>query len=102
MRFAEIPGANIKEFLVTILSEAKRLQTQCLSLKGEFWVCREGNSRIVKNSFQRAEGYLGNSPSTLDLNLSLNLLRGNEPRSMEAKGITENPRSSGNSSSFLL
>jgi hypothetical protein len=32
---AEIPGANIKEFLVTILSEAKRPQIQCLSLKGE-------------------------------------------------------------------
>jgi hypothetical protein len=40
---AEIPGANIKEFLVTILSEA--------------------NSRMVKNSFQRAEWYLGNSLS---------------------------------------
>jgi len=60
---AEIPGANIKEFLVTILSEAKRLQIQCLSLKGEFWVCNEANSRMVKNSFQRAEWYLGNRPS---------------------------------------
>jgi len=30
------PGANIKEFLVTILSEAERPQTQCLSPKGEF------------------------------------------------------------------
>ena len=58
---AEIPGANSKEFLVTILSEAKRPQTQCLSLKGEFWVCSEANSGMVKNSFQRAEGYLGNS-----------------------------------------
>ena len=36
------PGANIKEFLVTILSEA--------------------NFRVVKNSFQRAKGGLGNKP----------------------------------------
>jgi len=40
---AEIPGANIKESLVTILSEA--------------------NSRMVQNSFQRAKGDLGNSLS---------------------------------------
>jgi len=40
---AEIPGANSKEFLVTILGEAKRPQTQCLSLKGEFWDCSEAN-----------------------------------------------------------
>jgi hypothetical protein len=33
---AHIPGANIKEFLVTILSEAKRPQRQCLSPQGEF------------------------------------------------------------------
>jgi hypothetical protein len=33
----ESPGANIKEFLVTILSKVKRPQTQCLSPKGEFW-----------------------------------------------------------------
>ena len=51
----------MKEFLVTILGEAKRPQTQCLSLKGEFWVCSEANSGMVKNSFQRAEGYLGNN-----------------------------------------
>ena len=38
----ESPGANIKEFLVTILSEA--------------------NFRMVRNSFQRAKGGLGNSP----------------------------------------
>ena len=30
------PGANIKEFLITILGEAQPLQIQCLSLKGEF------------------------------------------------------------------
>jgi hypothetical protein len=33
---AEIPGANMKEFFDTILSEAKRPQIQCLSPKGEF------------------------------------------------------------------
>jgi hypothetical protein len=49
---AQIPGANIKEFLVTILSEVKRPQIQCLSLKGEFWICSEASSRMVKNSFQ--------------------------------------------------
>ncbi len=59
---AEIPGANGKEFLITILNEAKRPQIQCLSLKGEFWVCSGANSRLVKNSFQRAKGYLGNRP----------------------------------------
>ena len=55
------PGTNIKEFLVTILSEAKRPQIQCLSPKGEFWVCSGANFRIVKNSFQRAKGDLGNN-----------------------------------------
>jgi hypothetical protein len=45
------PGANIKEFLVSIVSEAKRPQTQYLSLKGEFWICSEANSGMVKNSF---------------------------------------------------
>jgi len=49
---AQIPGVNIKEFLVTILSEAKRPQIQCLSLKGEFWSCSEASPRMVKNSFQ--------------------------------------------------
>jgi len=45
------PGANIKEFLVSIVSEAKRPQTQYLSLKREFWVCSEANSGMVRNSF---------------------------------------------------
>jgi hypothetical protein len=40
----------------------KRSQTQCLSPKGEFWVCSETNFRMVKNSFQRAKWVLGNSP----------------------------------------
>jgi len=30
------PGANIKEFLLPILSETKRPQIQCLSLKASF------------------------------------------------------------------
>jgi hypothetical protein len=30
------PGANIKEFWLTILSEAERSQTYCLSPEGEF------------------------------------------------------------------
>jgi hypothetical protein len=54
----------MKEFLVTILSEAKRPQTQCLSPKGEFWVCSEANSRMVRNSFQRVKEGLGNTMST--------------------------------------
>jgi hypothetical protein len=50
----------MKEFWLTILSEAKRPQTQCLSPEGEFWVCSEASSRMVQNSFQRAKGNLGN------------------------------------------
>ncbi len=34
---AGFPGANIKEFLVTILSEAKWPQIKCLNLKGTVW-----------------------------------------------------------------
>jgi hypothetical protein len=60
------PGANIKEFWLTILSEAKRPQTQCPSPKGEFWVCSEANSRMVQNSFQRAKGNLGNRPHSTE------------------------------------
>jgi len=44
---AHIPGANIEEFLVTILSEA--------------------NSRMVKNYFRGAEWVLGKSPSKLGI-----------------------------------
>jgi hypothetical protein len=36
-RVSQIPGANIKEFLVSILSETARPQILYLSLKGEFW-----------------------------------------------------------------
>jgi hypothetical protein len=50
------PGVNIKESWLTILSEAKRPQTQCLSPKGEFWVCSEASFRMVQNSFQRTKG----------------------------------------------
>ncbi len=52
----------MKEFWLTILSEAKRPQTQCLSPKGEFWVCSEANFRMVQHSFQRAKGIPGNRP----------------------------------------
>ncbi len=72
---AQIPGANIKEFLLTILSEAKRPQIQCLSPKGavlerssaeQALICSEANFRMVRNSFQRAKWDLGNKPlSTL-------------------------------------
>ena len=63
----ESPGANIKEFLVTIISEVKRPQTQCLSPKDEFWVCSETNCRMVRNSCQRAKGGLGKSMVTNEL-----------------------------------
>jgi hypothetical protein len=56
----------MKEFLLTILSEMKRPQTQCLSPKGEFWVCSKPNFRILRNSFQRAKG--GLSTSRLKIN----------------------------------
>ncbi len=60
------PGANIKEFWPTILSEAKWLQTQCLSPKCEFWVCSEANSRMVQNYFQRAKGNSSNSHHSIE------------------------------------
>ena len=63
------PGANIKESWVTILSEAKRPQTQCLSPKGEFWVCNEANSRMFQNSFQRAKGNVGNRSHSTEAKL---------------------------------
>ncbi len=62
---AGFPEANIKEFLVTILSEAKWMQIQRLSPTGEFWIFSEANSRIVRNSFQRAKGNLANIPRAL-------------------------------------
>ncbi len=60
------PGANIKEFWLTILNEAKRPQIQCLSPKGEFWVCSEANFRMVQNYFQRAKGNPGNRPYSME------------------------------------
>ena len=89
---------NIKEFLVTILSEAKRPQIQCLSLEGEFWVCSEANSRMVKNSFQRGKGYLGNSLLTgrtgkvnkremLSLQASYSISEGYFPKVNEEEGF---------------
>ena len=56
----------MKEFWLTILSEAKRPRTQCLSPKGEFWVCSEANSRMVQNSFQRAKGNSGNRRHSME------------------------------------
>jgi hypothetical protein len=54
---AHIPGANIKEFWLTILSEAnlseaKRPQIQCSSPKSEFWICSAASFRMVKNYFR--------------------------------------------------
>ena len=43
---------NFEEFWLTILSEAKRPQIQCLSPEGEFWICSEANCRVIHNSFQ--------------------------------------------------
>ena len=56
----------MKDFLLTILSEAKRPQTQCLSPNSEFWVCSEVNSRMVQNSFQRPKGNPGNRPHSME------------------------------------
>ena len=50
-RVAQIPGANIKEFTVSILSEAARPQILFLSLKGEFCICSEASLRMVKKYF---------------------------------------------------
>ncbi len=58
----QIPGAEINEFLLTILSESKRPQIQCLSPEGEFCICSAASSRMVKNSFQGAKWDLGNKP----------------------------------------
>jgi hypothetical protein len=79
-------GANIKEFLVTILSEVKRPQTQCLSPKGEFWVCSETNSRMVRNSFQRAKGGLGNSQSKFDVGNPWKTVKTNSERNGRGQG----------------
>ncbi len=45
---AHIPGANIKEFLVSILSEAKPSEAPRLSYDGEF----SERMTPIKNSFQ--------------------------------------------------
>jgi len=64
---AQIPGANIKEFLVTILSEVKRSQTQCLSPKGEFWVCSETNFRMVNAAKSQPDAQTGREIYLLSL-----------------------------------
>jgi len=56
------PGANIKEFLVTILGEAKEEQFPLFEPAGRVWKLPEASLRMVKKSFQRAKGDLGNSP----------------------------------------
>jgi len=56
------PGANIKEFLVTILGEAKEEQFPLFEPVGRVWKLPEASLRMVKKSFQRAKGDLGNSP----------------------------------------
>jgi hypothetical protein len=50
-------GANIKEFLVTILREAKPPQIQCLSPEDEFWNELAPNRRsfAVKRTLERSE-----------------------------------------------
>ncbi len=71
----ESPGANIREFWLTILNKAKRPQSQSLSPKGEF---RERSSAQAlfagkqtlgwsKIAFQRAKGDSGNSLSSYDV-----------------------------------
>jgi hypothetical protein len=60
------PGANIKEFLVTILGEAKEEQFPLFEPTGRVWKLPEASLRMVKKSFQRAKGDLSNSPFTLD------------------------------------
>jgi hypothetical protein len=42
---------ELKIFSLTILSEAKRPQIQCLSPEGEFWVCSEANFRMIDKMF---------------------------------------------------
>jgi hypothetical protein len=56
------PGANIKEFLVTILGEAKEEQFPLFEPTGRVWKLPEASLRMVKKSFQRAKGDLSNSP----------------------------------------
>jgi hypothetical protein len=61
------PGANIKEFLVTILGEAKEEQFPLFEPTGRVWKLPEASLRMVKKSFQRAKGDLSNSPLHYDI-----------------------------------
>jgi hypothetical protein len=60
------PGANIKEFLVTILGEAEE-QFPLFEPTGRVWKLPEASLRMVKKSFQRAKGDLSNGPFILDV-----------------------------------
>jgi hypothetical protein len=63
-----IIGRALKMFIINPgnkCPEANSL-SKCLSPKGEFEVCSEANFRVVKDSFQRAKGGLGNKPSKAD------------------------------------
>jgi hypothetical protein len=56
------PGANIKEFLGTILGEAKEEQFPLFEPGGRVWKLPGANLRMIKKSFQRAKGDLSNNP----------------------------------------
>jgi hypothetical protein len=46
----------MKEFWLTILRKVKRPQTQCLSSKGDFWVCSEETLEWSKILFGERKG----------------------------------------------
>jgi hypothetical protein len=72
------PGANIKEFLVTILGEAKEEQFPLFRPTGRVWKLPKASLRMVKKSFQRAKGDLSNGPlrpDTFELQFSQHLPR---------------------------
>jgi hypothetical protein len=46
------PGADIKEFLVTIFGEVKEEQFPLFEPKGRVWKLPGASLRMVKNSFQ--------------------------------------------------
>jgi len=60
------PGANLKEFLVTFLGEAKEEQFPLFEPKGRVWELPGASLRMVKKSFQRAKGNLGNRPRSTE------------------------------------
>ena len=56
----------MKEFLVTILGEAKEQQFPHDEPAGRVWKLPEESLRMLKKSFQRAKGDLSNSPPRCD------------------------------------